>query len=273
MTHDLISRPLPHTAMILAAGKGTRLQPLTLSLPKPLICVGKKPLIAYGIEALHALNIPRIVVNVHYKADLLEEYLKPIKGSEILISDERHQLLETGGGIKKALPLLGSDPFFVLNADSFWIEPVSSNLVRLSQAWDPDQMDGLLLLATARSSFGYDGPGDFFSCEPSGSEPFALQRRQRQQLHAPFIYTGVALLAPHIFEGTPEGPFSLNRVFDSLIEKSRLHGLSIEGTWLHVGTVANRDRAEAYLKTTKLKRLKASGHIPSLGRKTKDDPE
>lgn len=275
MTHDVISRPLPHTAMILAAGKGTRLHPLTLTLPKPLVPVGKKPLIAYGLDTLRALNIPRVVINIHYKADLLEAYLEEFEGPEIIISDEREMLLETGGGIKKALPLLGPDPFFILNADSFWIEPVSSNLIRLSQSWDPETMDALLLLATARSSFGYDGPGDFHSLERDLSSAFPLYRRTAEEVHAPYVYTGVALLSPKIFEGTPEGPFSLNVVFNDLIKKSRLYGLPLEGTWLHVGTPANRDRAEAYLKSLKTKKSltsKKPPHKSSLGKRTKDDP-
>jgi len=220
----------PQTAMVLAAGLGKRMRPITATVPKPLVEVAGRALIDQVLDRLVEIGVPRAVVNVHYLADLVEVRVGRRTKPEITISDERAELLETGGGVTKALPLIGTEPFFVLNTDSIWIEGPRPNLLRLAETYDPERMDGLLLLASTRRSVGYDGAGDFV-LDGDGR----LTRRIERRI-APFVYTGAAILHPRLFEGAPAGPFSLNVLFDRAIEAGRLFGLRLDGTWMHVGT-------------------------------------
>jgi MurNAc alpha-1-phosphate uridylyltransferase len=215
--------------MVLAAGIGKRMRPLTETTPKPLIKVGGRALIDYALDRLSAAGIERAVVNVHYLADLVEAHLARRETPTIVIADERQELLETGGGVKKALPLLGDEPFLTVNSDSLWIEGPRPNLMRLIEAWNPERMDILQLLAPIATAVGYEGYGDF-SMDPEGR-----LRRRRDREVTPFVYAGIAILKPELLAGTPEGPFSANLLYDSAIERGKLYGLRLDGEWLHVG--------------------------------------
>ena len=227
--------------MVLAAGLGQRMRPITATLPKPLVQVGGRALIDHALDRLSDAGVETAVVNVHYLADLVEAHARRRGTPRIVISDERDRLLETGGGVKRALPLLGADDFLVLNSDSLWIEGPRQNLGALREAWDPERMDLLLLVAAAADSFGYDGRGDFVM-DPDGR----LGRRGEREV-APFVYAGVAVCKPGLFADTPEGPFSLNLLFDRAIAAGRLYGQRLEGQWLHVGTPDSIAGAEARL--------------------------
>lgn len=237
--------PAVTRAFVLAAGLGKRMRPITATTPKPLVEVAGKSLVDYALDRIAEAGIPETVVNVHYLADLMEAHLVRRRGGPaITISDERDKLLETGGGVKKALPLLGTAPFMVLNSDSFWLEGPQPNLRRLVAAWDPERMDMLLLLASAATSLGYDGPGDF-NMDKEGR----LTRRAEREV-SPFVYAGVAILKPELFADTPEGSFSLNLLFDRAIEADRLFGLRLDGQWLHVGTPEALRDAEERVKAS-----------------------
>jgi MurNAc alpha-1-phosphate uridylyltransferase len=223
-------RPAFETAMVLAAGLGKRMRPVTDTLPKPLVQVSGRALIDYALDRVTQAGIGKAVVNVHYLADLIEAHVRPRQRPKVLISDERGELLETGGGIKRALPLLGSKPFLLLNSDSLWIDGQNPNIRRLEDAWAPERMDILLLVAAGAESLGYEGRGDFFM-DADGR----LERRGGRDA-APFVYAGVAILKPQLFDDTPEGAFSLNRLFDRAIVAGRLFGSPLDGQWLHVGT-------------------------------------
>jgi MurNAc alpha-1-phosphate uridylyltransferase len=216
--------------MVLAAGLGTRMRPLTDRLPKPLVRVGGKALIDHVLDKLDAAGVERAVVNVHHMADAVERHLKGREHPQIVISDERAQLLETGGGVVKALPLLGPAPFFHVNSDTIWIDGVHGNLARLAAGFDRARMDALLLLAPTATSIGYSGRGDF-AMTPDGT----LRRRAEREV-VPFVYAGAALLAPALFAGAPAGPFPLTLLFDRAIEAERLYGQRLDGVWMHVGT-------------------------------------
>jgi N-acetyl-alpha-D-muramate 1-phosphate uridylyltransferase len=231
---------VPRCAMVLAAGDGMRMRPLTDRTPKPLITVGGKPLLDNVLDRLAATGVETAVVNVHYLADQIERHLAGRRAPRIVISDERASLLDTGGGVVKALPTLGAAPFFHLNSDTIWIDGVKSNLVRLAEGFNPARMDALLLLAATSSSVGYAGRGDF-AMAPDGR----LRRRSEREV-APFVYAGVAVMSPALFAGAPDGPFSLNLLFDRAIEAGRFYGLRLEGVWMHVGTpdaIAAAERA------------------------------
>jgi MurNAc alpha-1-phosphate uridylyltransferase len=225
--------------MVLAAGLGKRMRPLTDTVPKPLVKVGGEALIDYMLDRLADAGVETAVVNVHYFADQIEKHLKARTRPKILISDERAELLDTGGGVVKALPLLGDAPFFHVNSDTIWIEGVTPNLKRLGAMFDPASMDGLLLLAATATSIGYEGRGDF-SMNPDGRLAWRAERDV-----VPFVYAGAAVLSPALFKGAPKGPFSLNKLFASAIETGRLYGTRLEGTWMHVGTPAAVAAAEA----------------------------
>jgi MurNAc alpha-1-phosphate uridylyltransferase len=218
----------PKRAMVLAAGLGTRMRAFNGQLPKPLVKVGGKALIDYVLDRLAAQGIERAVVNVHHLADQLERHLAGRKRPKIVISDERRELLGTGGGVVKALPQLGDGPFFHVNSDTIWIDGVKPNLARLADAFDGARMDALLLLAPAASSVGYSGRGDFAMA--------ADGRLTRRAEVVPFVYAGAAILTPAFFAGAPEGAFSLSPLFDRAAEAGRLCGLRLEGVWMHVGT-------------------------------------
>ena len=229
----------PRTAMVLAAGLGERMRPLTDRLPKPLIPVGGKPLLDHVLDRLVAAGIERAVVNVHYLADQIERHLAGRRQPRIVISDERQALLGTGGGVVKALDALGPEPFIHVNSDTIWIDGVKPNLDRLAEAFDPAAMDALLLLAPTAGSIGYQGRGDYLMAADG-----RLRRRAEGEM-APFVYAGVALLRPELFKDSPSGAFPLTRLFDRAGEGGRLHGLRLEGVWMHVGTPEAIAKAEA----------------------------
>ncbi|CTQ54534.1 UTP--glucose-1-phosphate uridylyltransferase [Roseibium album] len=229
----------PSKAMIMAAGLGKRMRPLTATTPKPLIEVNGQALIDHGMDRLVSAGVKTCVVNVHYLADLVEVHVRRRNDIEIVISDERDQLLETGGGIKKALPQLGESPFFQLNADTcYWIEGVKPNLEHMVDAWDETRMDALLLVAETVKSVGYAGRGDFDMAKDG-----SLTRRLEKGV-TPFAYAGAAILHPRLFEGAPDGAFSMNVLFDKAIESGRLFGVQMEGLWLHIGTPESIRAAE-----------------------------
>lgn len=222
----------PKTAMVLAAGLGTRMQPLSHTIPKPLVQVGGRALIDRCLDGLSDSGIAVAVVNVHHLADKVEAHLSGRTVPKVLISDERDLLLETGGGIKKALPLIGPQPFVLRNSDSLWVEGVRPNLQRLIGGWDEARMDCLLLLAATVRSVGYVGRGDFFVDEAG-----RLERRGERNI-APFAYAGAAILHPRLFVDAPDGPFSLNLLFDRAIRERRLFGVRLDGVWISVETPA-----------------------------------
>lgn len=229
------------SAMVLAAGLGKRMRPITATTPKPLVEVAGKSLIDFTLDRLQEAGIEQVVVNVHYLADLVEGHLAKRASPTIAISDERERLLETGGGLKKALPLLGSDPFLTLNSDSLWIEGPQPNLRRLVAAWDPVRMDILLLVAPTATSVGYEGLGDF-AMDAEGR----LRRRQEREI-TPFVFAGVAIVKPELLADTPDGPFSANLLYDRAIAAGRLYGLRLDGQWLHVGDPRSLTAAEECL--------------------------
>ena len=220
----------PSKAMVLAAGLGLRMRPLTDHLPKPLVRVAGRPLLDHVLDKLAAAGVTEAVVNVHYLPDQIIDHVASRTRPRVIISDERDQVLGTGGGIVKALPLLGAEPFFHINSDTMWIDGVRSNLARLAEAFDPARMDILLLMAPTASSIGYGGRGDY-AMLPDG----ALRKRREHQV-VPFVYAGAAILSPSIFVGAPKGQFSLTKMFDAANEKERLFGLRLDGVWMHVGT-------------------------------------
>ena len=227
------------TAMVLAAGLGKRMRPITDTIPKPLVQVGGRAMLDHALDRLAAAGVETAVVNVHHLAEQIERHLAGRERPRIVISDERDALLETGGGILKALPLLGDGAFLVLNSDSLWIEGPHSNVARMIACWNPATMDILLLLASAATSLGYDGSGDF------AMDAAGLLRRRREREIVPFVYAGVAIMKPELFRDALPGSFSLNRLFDRAIEAGRLHGVRLDGEWLHVGTPDSIKAADA----------------------------
>lgn len=227
--------------MVLAAGLGTRMRPLTKLAPKPMLRLQQKPLIDHVLDRIAEAGISQAVVNVHHHADQIVQHLASRERPRILISDERDELLDTGGGVKKALPTLGPEPFLIHNSDSIWIEGVQANLVRLARSFDPERMDCLLLLAVGSTSIGYEGRGDFMM-SPDG----VLQRRPEREM-APFVFTGVSIAHPRLLADAPDGPFSLNMLWDRAIAQGRLYGSRLEGTWVHAGTPAALSEAEQLL--------------------------
>jgi MurNAc alpha-1-phosphate uridylyltransferase len=232
---------MPKSAIVLAAGLGTRMRAYNGQIPKPLVTVAGKSLIDYGLDRLAESGVERAVVNVHHLADALERHLTPRRQPQIVISDERGELLGTGGGIAKALQKLGDAPFFLVNSDTLWLDGARPNFARLAEAFDPARMDALLLLAPTAGSIGYSGRGDYMML-PDGR----LQRRAEREV-APFIYAGAAILAPALFADAPAGAFALTRLFDRAGADGRLFGLRLEGVWMHVGTPEAVAAAEATL--------------------------
>ncbi len=235
---------MPKTAMVLAAGLGTRMRPLTDRVPKPLVPVGGKPLIDHVLDRLAQAGVERAVVNVHHFAEQMIDHLEGRSEPRITISDERGLLLDTGGGVMKALPMLGETPFFHLNADTIWIDGVRPNLMRLAEAFDAGTMHALLLLAPTAGSIGYAGRGDFVMASDG-----RLSRRTERDV-APFVYAGAAILTPRLFDNAPEGAFSLNALFDRAAAAGRLFGLRLEGLWMHVGTPEAIAAAEAAINAS-----------------------
>lgn len=227
---------------MLAAGLGKRMRPLTATTPKPLIEVAGKSLIDHGLDRLEDAGVEEVIVNVHYLADLVEVHVGRRDAPRVIVSDERGALLDTGGGIKRVLPQLGDEPFFLMNSDSFWIEGVRPNLRLLAEGWDDARMDALLLVSSTVPAVGYDGCGDFL-LDAGGR----LTRRRAPAI-APFAYAGAAILHPRLFADAPDGSFSLNRLFDAAIENGRLFGVRMEGIWLHVGTPDAISAAETAIR-------------------------
>lgn len=220
----------PTKAMVLAAGLGLRMRPLTERMPKPLVPVAGRALLDHVLDKLGDADVSEAIVNVHYLPDQIIDHVAARAKPRVTISDERDQVLGTGGGVVKALPLLGHAPFFHVNADTMWIDGVRSNLARLAEAFDPARMDILLLMAPTTSSIGYDGSGDYAMLADG-----ALRKRREHQV-VPFVYAGAAIMSPSLFASAPKGEFSLTRMFDSANEQERLFGLRLDGVWMHVGT-------------------------------------
>lgn len=219
----------PKTAMVLAAGLGVRMRPITHSLPKPLVKIAGKTLLDWGLDSLEEAGVATAVVNVHYLPDQIVAHVISRKMPKVVISDERTGLLDSAGGIVKALPGLGSEPFFILNADTFWIDRGVSNLARLARNWDTARMDILLMLADPGSATGHSGGVDFLR-DPKGRLTRAAGATSG------FIYAGAAIIHPKLFAGKPIEKSSLNRYFDEAIAAGRLFGMPLEGSWITVGT-------------------------------------
>jgi N-acetyl-alpha-D-muramate 1-phosphate uridylyltransferase len=230
-------------AMVLAAGFGTRMRPLTLTTPKPLIKVAGKSLIDYGFDRLREAKVETAVVNGHYLADQIEDWCSKQHNPKAIFSNERDAILDTGGGIVRALPLLGDAPFFVLNADCFWLDGKVPALQRLKHVWDDAEMDCLLLVCDPKQTTGYEGRGDFVLDEKG-----RVSRRSQQSDAQAYAYIGGYLVHPRFFRNAPEGAFSTNVLWDRAIAQGRLFGLAHDGHWLHVGTVEAIAEAEAHLR-------------------------
>ena len=231
--------------MVLAAGLGKRLRPVTDTLPKPLVKIGGKPMIDWGLDCLEEAGVEKAVVNVHYLADQVEAHLESRSSPHIVFSDERALLLESGGGIIKALPLLGDNPFFLINSDTFWLEGEKANLLRLSEMFNSDSMDMLLMLVTPGQATGYEGKGDF---------SMDMNNRLRRPLPdetVPYVYAGAAIIHPRVFKGAIAEPHSLNRQFNEAIAQGRLFGMPMQGQWLTVGTPDSIPAAEAVVRQRK----------------------
>lgn len=229
-------------AMVMAAGRGLRMRPLTNTIPKPLVRLAGKPLIDHVLDRLAEAGIEEAIVNVHHFADLLVDHLASRAHPRIVISDERAALLDTGGGTKKALPLLGDEPILTFNSDSVWVEGLGSNLRNLIAAFDPERMDALLMIADATRTIGYVGRGDF-TMDPAG-----LLARRGESTTAPYMFAGVQIIKPDLFADGPDGAFSTNLIWDRLMEQGRLYGQRMGGTWMHVGAPDDLAEAEAFLR-------------------------
>ena len=234
---------VPEVAMVLAAGLGKRMRPLTATRPKPLVEVAGKTLIDHCFDRLRAAGVRKAVVNVHYLADALEAHLNNrVEGIEIAVSDERDQLLETGGGMVKALPLIDADPFLVVNSDNLWIDGPVDSLRLLSSNWDEARMDALLLLVPLARAHCHKGQGDFHM------NPAGVLRRRKTGGVAPFVYTGIQIVSKRLLEGEhPDGPFSTNIFWNQAIEQGRLFGVVHPGLWFDVGAPENIRKTEEIL--------------------------
>lgn len=231
----------PKRAMVLAAGLGTRMRPLTNHIPKPLVKVRGKPLIDHVIDRLAGAGVGLVVVNVHHHAALMREHLAKRRDVEIRVSDESERVLGSGGGIFKALPLFDGEPFFVHNADSIWVEGYGHALARMIARWNSEDMDALLLAAPLVNAIGYEGPGDFLM-DADGR----LSRVPEQRL-SPFAFPGVQIIHPRFFDGCSGGDFSINPLWDRTIARGRLYGMRLEGVWMHVGTPDALAQTEEFL--------------------------
>ncbi len=235
---------MPGTAMVLAAGLGKRMRPLTATRPKPLVEVAGRTLLDRALDRVEAAGIATAVVNAHYFADQIEAAVSVRPGAlRIMLSDERAQLLETGGGVTKALPLIDSDPFFVINADNMWIDGSADTLRLMAQRWDAETMDALLLLVPLARATGYDGRGDFH-LDPAG----VVSPRGEVRI-APFVYSGIQLISKRLFDGDTPEPHSLWRQWNRALATQRLYGAVHQGLWFHVGTPASIGETEGLLAT------------------------
>ncbi|MBX7514974.1 nucleotidyltransferase family protein [Qipengyuania sp. GH38] len=231
------------TAMLMAAGLGKRMRPLTATTPKPMVRVAGKPLIDRALDRVEDAGIAKAVVNVHYLAESIEAHIGGRKAPAVTFSDERAELLETGGGMVKANAAgLLPDPFFACNADSIWLDGPRNAFLDLSQAWNPDKMDALLLVVTHARAHNFDGTGDFYM---DGAGRLARKRPDRI---APFIYTGIQLVSHRLLRDAPEGKFSTNILWDRAIAEDRLYGVAFTGQWYEVGTPQHIRPTEEALK-------------------------
>jgi N-acetyl-alpha-D-muramate 1-phosphate uridylyltransferase len=238
-----IASDVPKTAMVLAAGLGKRMRPLTASRPKPLIEVAGRALLDHLLERLNAAGVGKVVVNVHYLADAVEAHLaKNSHGLQVSISDERPLLLETGGGMVKAASLIEADPFLVVHSDNLWIDGPADTLKLLASHWDDEKMDALLLLVPHARAQNHGGRGDFHM-DKAGR----LRRRERSYV-APFVYTGIQMVSKRLLDGAPEGPFSTNLLWDRAIEQGRCFGAVHQGLWFDVGTPQSIKATELILE-------------------------
>jgi MurNAc alpha-1-phosphate uridylyltransferase len=234
---------VPRIAMIMAAGLGKRMRPLTATRPKPLIEVGGKALLDHVLEKLRVAGVKKIVVNVHYLAEALEAHLTSrADGLEVVISDERALLMETGGGLVKAAPLIDCDPFLALNSDNLWIDGPADTLKLLASHWDDAKMDALLLLVPLARAFNHKGMGDFHM-DRTGR----LRRRERSHV-APFVFTGIQMVSKRLLRDAPDGPFSANLLWDRAIEEGRCFGAVHQGLWFDVGTPQSIQLTETALE-------------------------
>ena len=228
-------------AMVLAAGLGTRMRPLSETMPKCLLPVGGRSPLDRALDRLAAAGIETVVVNLHYRGEAIRRHLAARRAPRIVFSDESARLLDTGGGVAKALPRLGAKPFLVVNAISLWLDAGRDSLERLAQAFDPARMDALLLLHPRATAVGYEGAGDFALASDG-----RLARRPPAG-EAEFVFTGVQVLRPELFADVPAGPFSLNLLYDKAATEGRLFGLPHQGTWLNLKTPAALAAAERAL--------------------------
>jgi MurNAc alpha-1-phosphate uridylyltransferase len=234
---------VPQTAMIMAAGLGKRMRPLTATKPKPLIEVGGKALLDHVLEKLHLAGVKKVVVNVHYLADALEAHLESRDhGLDVVISDERDMLMETGGGLIKAAPLIDCDPFLALNSDNLWIDGPADTIKLLASQWDHKKMDALLLLVPQARALGHKGMGDFHMDREG-----RIRRRERSHV-APFVFTGIQIASKRLLRAAPEGPFSTNLLWDRAIEEGRAFGAVHQGLWFDVGTPQSIPFTEAAIE-------------------------
>jgi MurNAc alpha-1-phosphate uridylyltransferase len=226
--------------MIMAAGFGTRMRPLTDDRPKPLVTVRGRTLLDHALDRLAAAGVEMVVINLHYRAQQVKDHLAGRRNLEIVYSME-DEILGTGGGVVKALPNFDGESFFVLNSDSVWVEGYAAPLIAMQRGWQPDKMDGLLLLAAMTTAMGYEGRGDFL-LDPNGHIA-----RVPERTSSPYAYPGVQIVHPRLFADAPDGAFSTNVMWDRAIAKGRLYGVRLEGVWIHVGTPEAQRDAEAYL--------------------------
>jgi len=229
-------------AMVMAAGLGTRMRPLTDDRPKPLIEVAGRTLIDHALDRLVAAKVEMAVVNLHYKGEMLRAHLAQRRDIEIRYSAEADALLDTGGGVVKALPHFEGEPFFILNSDSIWVEGYSSALATMNQIWDAERMDGLLLLASMVTALGYEGWRGDFRLSSTGHVS-----RVPDRMVSGFAYPGVQIVHPRLFADPPGEIFSTNVMWNRAIAKNRLYGLRLDGVWLHVGSPGARDDAVTFL--------------------------
>jgi len=239
---------IPTHAMVLAAGLGLRMRPLTATTAKPLLKLGGRTLLDHALDRLQDLGVPHAVVNAHWCADQVADAVAGREAPRVTLQREE-TLRETGGGVTRALPHLGGHPFAVANGDSVWLDGPTPALTRMAAAFDPEQMDGLLLLVRAAQVEGEIGRGDFLM------DPLGRLRRPEERELAPYVFAGVQILAPALFEGAPQGAFSLNRLYDRAIEAGRLFALVHDGVWFHLSTPPDLERAETALHNGLVKAL------------------
>lgn len=235
------SKPAITHGMVLSAGLGERMRPLTNDRPKPMLEVAGHSLLDHALDRLEDAGVTHAAVNTFYLAHMVEDHLAKRPSPHISISREEERL-ETGGGVRQALSLLGDGPFYVVNGDALWLNGPTDALLRLAEIWDDRSMDALLLLHSTVDAYGYNGRGDFLA-EPDGQ----LNRRPENEV-CPYLFTGIQILHPRLFEETADGMFSLNILYDRAIESSRLFGVVHDGEWFHIGTPEELAEAESYMK-------------------------